>query len=705
MGDSWQNVALRTLHPKLRMFANCNADVSSAKSEVQAALRVTTAAVANSTPPLATALAPAEAPRRGTAKQHGVDVLSQRDAVEVSVFVRATDSLPPVPGQQTLRGMGTRHMTLDEADNLARDGSTIFIEPADALKLPRPIKGSAGSSAPALRAPGTSTADLGDGQGMLIGIIDVEGFDWTHPDFLDANGQTRFVSIWDQGAREGRNRKGMKRGRVITAAAMQAAIADAAVVHVSPHDLEPQSQMLVGSHGTHVASIAAGNSGLCPKADIAAVLIALPEDEIDRRTSFYDSTSLLDAVYHLLELAGERPISINISLGTNGHAHDGSSILDRWIDALLTEPGRSIAIAAGNAGQERPEAPDDLGYMMGRIHASGKIDAQGLDHILEWQVVGDRIKDASENELEIWYEPQDRFAISIRPPDGDWIGPILPGQYLENLQLPDRTLISVYNELHHPTNGANYIAAYLTPFFAPDVIVGIPAGTWQVKLHGLVIRDGAFHAWIERDDPADLGDGSFFWPSFFTEASHVDTSSVSALACGQRIVSVANLDEVRRRAHITSSQGPTRDGRPKPDITAPGTEIVAANGFGDPDAPWIAMTGTSMASPYVTGVIGLMLAAEPTLTAAQILGIIRATARPLPGATYRWANDLGFGVISPAACVAEARRALHRTELKSAVSSGAAAALPAGAPMAAPARRRVAPKPSQTRRPPSRLAP
>lgn len=704
MGDSWQNVVLRNMHPKLRMFSNCNADVSSAKSEVQPALRVTTQAVAASTPPLATAVAPADAPVRGTAKQHGVDVLTQRDAVEVSVFVRATDTLPPVAGQQTMRGMGTRRMTLDEAYDLARDGSTIFIEPADALKLPRPIKGSTGSAAPAPRTPGVATADLGDGAGMLIGIIDVEGFDWAHPDFRDGDGRTRFVSIWDQGAREGRNRKGMNRGRVITAAAMQAALTDAGTVHVSPHDLEPQSQMVVGAHGTHVASIAAGNSGLCPKADIAAVLIALPEDEMDRRTSFYDSTSLLDAVYYLIELAGERPISINISLGTNGHAHDGSSILDRWIDALLTEPGRSIAIAAGNAGQERPDAPDDLGYMTGRIHASGRIDAQGLDHILEWQVVGDRIKDASENELEIWYEPQDRFAISIRPPDGDWIGPVLPGQYLENHQLPDRTLISVYNELHHPTNGANYIAVYLTPFFG-NVIVGVPAGTWQVRLHGLVVRDGGFHAWIERDDPADLGDGNFFWPSFFTEASHVDSSSVTALACGQRIISVANLDEVRRRAHITSGQGPTRDGRPKPDITAPGTDIVAANGFGDPGDHWIEMTGTSMASPYVAGVVGLMLAAEPTLTAAQILGIIRATARPLPGATYQWANDLGFGVISPAACVAEARQALVRTELKTTAPAAPAPVTAAGAPVAARARRRAVPQPPQARRPPSRITP
>lgn len=703
MNDSWQNVVLRNMHPKLRMFSNCDAGVSSAKSEVQPALRVRTEQLAAATPPVATAVAPADAPRRGTAKKHGVDVQEQRGAVEVSVFVRATDTLPQVPGQQTLRGMGTRQMSLDEAYLLARDPSTIFIEAADALKLPRPIKGSAGSTAPGRRVAGAAPTEPGDGKGMLIGIIDVEGFDWAHPDFL-VNGKSRFVSIWDQGAKEGRNRKGLKRGRVISAADMQTALADAAKIHVSPHDLEPQSQMVVGSHGTHVASIAAGNSGLCSGADIAAVLIALPEDEIDRRTSFYDSTSLLDAVYYLLEVAGERPISINISLGTNGHAHDGSSILDRWIDALLTEPGRSICIAAGNAGQERPEAPDDLGYMMGRIHASGKIDAQGLDHILEWQVVGDKIKDASENELEIWYEPQDRFAISIRPPDGDWIGPVLPGQFIENHQLPDRTLISIYNELHHPTNGANYIATYLTPFFGTDLIVGIPAGTWQVRLHGLVIRDGAFHGWIERDDPADLGDGSYFWPSFFTEASHVDSSSVSALACGHRVVSVANLDELKRRAHITSSQGPTRDGRLKPDITAPGTRIVAANGFGDPQNLWIEMTGTSMASPYVAGVIGLMLATEPRLTAAQILGIIKATARPLPGATYQWANDLGFGVISPADCVAEASRALVRTELNK-TAPAAAPPITAGVAAAAPARRRTpTPKSPPTRRPPVEAA-
>jgi subtilisin family serine protease len=661
MPDGYESLARRRMHPKLRVLANSDARVNAAKAEVQGCLKVTPA-LAKDAPRLGTAVAPGETSKSKTAVKD-LNTANRRENVEVNVFVRSTQPVRPGRHVRTQGRLASMRLGLEEIENLAGDANIVIIEPAETLKPPRPLKGSATTSSPTARAVGNERKKHGDGAGVIIGLIDVEGFDWAHPDFLDQAGNSRFVGIWDQGAKKGTRPRGFDYGRVITPADMARAVAEAKQVQVSPHDLEPQSQMVVGSHGTHVASIAAGATGVCSKADIAAVLISLPDEDLERRTSFYDSTRLLDAVIYLLEFAGDRPISINISLGTNGHAHDGSSALDRWLDVLLAEPGRSICIAAGNAGQERPEAPNDLGYMLGRIHAGSRIAAQGLDHDLEWEVVGDRIKDASENEMEIWYEPQDRFAISILPPDGQWIGPIAPGEFLENLQLADRTMLSVYNELHHPANGANYIAVYLTPFMG-DVVVGVKAGAWLVKLHGLVVRDGRFHAWIERDDPVDIGDGAHYWPSFFSARSNVDASSVSALACGQRVVSVANLDEARRSAHITSSQGPTRDGRPKPDIAAPGTDIVAANGFGDPSEPWLPMTGTSMASPYVAGVIGLLLAVEKTLTAAQILGILKATAQPLPGGTFEWVNDCGFGVIMPEACLREAGRITARLDAK-----------------------------------------
>ena len=105
-------------------------------------------------------------------------------------------------------------------------------------------------------------------------------------------------------------------------------------------------------------------------------------------------------------------MSINISLGTNGGAHDGSTGVSRWLDALLATEGRAICVAAGNAGQEKGEAPDDIGWIMGRIHGSGHIAAAGLAAELEWTVVGNGIVDVSENEMEIWYSAQDRFSVA-----------------------------------------------------------------------------------------------------------------------------------------------------------------------------------------------------------------------------------------------------------------------------------------------------
>jgi subtilisin family serine protease len=130
---------------------------------------------------------------------------------------------------------------------------------------------------------------------------------------------------------------------------------------------------------------------------------------------------------------------------------------------------------------------------------------------------------------------------------------------------------------------------------------------------------------------------------------------LSSLACGPRVTGVANYDESRERLNVSSSQGPTRDGRPKPEIAAPGTDIIAACGF-HPTQKWIGMTGTSMASPFVAGVSALMLSLNPKLTAAQIGGIIRRTSRPLPGSSYAWQNDAGFGVIDAKACLREAVR-------------------------------------------------
>lgn len=70
---------------------------------------------------------------------------------------------------------------------------------------------------------------------------------------------------------------------------LDTAIANAPVFGFPPQLLEKQSQMTTGLHGTHVASIVAGNRGICRNAFLAGVLISLSDEEYDRRRSFYDS--------------------------------------------------------------------------------------------------------------------------------------------------------------------------------------------------------------------------------------------------------------------------------------------------------------------------------------------------------------------------------------------------------------------------------
>lgn len=564
--------------------------------------------------------------------------------------------------------------------SLQQDSGVAFVHPSQPLTFDEPLDHPALSAAPTPRTVGDAKlrAAHADGAGVIIGVIDVGGFDFAHPDFRDAAGGTRFLSIWDQGSdfRPPPSANGTSRfdyGSDLTKTLMDAAIAAEAAGKFHATLIERQSQSAEGSHATHVASIAAGNSGVCPKAEIAAVLISVPalKDRLaERRATFSDSTRIVHAVEHLLEIARKagKPISINISLGTNGGAHDGSSGVSRWLDALLSDPGRAVTVAAGNAGQEKGATADDIGFITGRIHSSGRIAARGLSVDLEWTVVGNGIEDLSENELEIWYGAQDRLTVMVKPPSpgADWIT-VRPREYVENRRLPSGTTVSVYNELYHPTNGGNYAVVYLSPNLQPGSVRGVDAGVWRIRLVGDEIRNGRFNCWIERDDPIEIRSVGavrlYRFPSFFSEGSNVDSHSISSLACGHRVISVANLDDARQRINISSSQGPTRDDRMKPDIAAPGTSIVAAKGFTQDGKVWIGKTGTSMASPYVAGVVGLMLSANSDLTSAQCSGILQRTARPLPGASYEWSNDAGFGVIDAAAAVEEARTFNQRIEI------------------------------------------
>ena len=668
----------RKCQPRLRMIANGNSKVNTVRAEQCASIAVTSQTLLKEVPvqrhEAAIPIKKSELPRRvkrGSLKKVASNVVA-------NVFIETLDASSlgkrSLPGERArTSNLVTAQVPLSKIKDIAANPQVTYVELGEPLAVPVPkVSADKVSAPPATSRKFGTTQQRKKAENVLIGIIDVQGFDFSHPDFLDGNVKTRFVRIWDQAGTSRPHPKDSKGGRQFDYGSelrqehLNAALKAAPKLKIPAYELEAQSQMAVGSHGTHVASIAAGNRGVCSEAMIAGVLISLPAADQDKRKSFYDSTRVADAVDYLVMLADElskerkQPVrlSINVSLGTNGHAHDGSSAISRWIDSVMSVPGRCVSVAAGNAGQEIAAFEGDSGFVMGRIHTSGTVPASDLVKDIEWLVVGNGVADLSENELEIWYSPQDRFDVRVRPPNSDqWIGPIEPRQFIENQQLKDGCFISIYNELYHPANGANYISVFLSPLLSDQGVVGVTAGLWTVRIRGREVRDGRYHGWIERDDPRPLGrvgdQEMWRFPSFFSESSNVDNSSVSSLACGQRVISVANLDDARERINVSSSQGPTRDQRSKPDTAAPGTNIVAAKGFAGPDDLWVKMSGTSMASPFVAGVAGLMLGIEPKLTAAQIEGIIVRTARPLPGGNFKWTNDAGFGRIDPEACLVE----------------------------------------------------
>ena len=652
------------IEPKLRMYANCDQDVNEVRAIQNGNLilqKSVPAGIAN------IALENVTAPVSFTKDLVKRRLKNPSEGISTNVFVaitpEASNSSKKIKGEVIRKGnIVASRVALTDLEGLSKSKDVVAIELPRILKLAEPVITKSFADRPAGNKWDDLRKQYPAKNEVMIGIIDVGGFDFAHEDFLDANGKTRFIKIWDQGGNFRKPPKNFKYGSEFDNNVLNNAIKNAKTVGVPATRLEKQSAVSMGSHGTHVASIAAGNSGVFPKAKIAGVLIALTESDLDRRKSFYDSASIVYAIDYLLEVAREEnlPISINISLGTNGHAHDGSDATSRWIDAELTLPGRCVCIAAGNAGQEKALSQNDFGFTMGRIHANGKIAVTGLSKDISWTVIGNGISDISENEMEIWYEPQDRISLMIKPPGGEWIGPVKPNEFIENKQLPDGSYISIYNDLYHFANGNNYIGVYLSPNLKKaDNIIPVKAGNWLVRLKGEEIRNGEYNAWIERDDPKPLGASgkkeNWNFPSFLAGNSNTDNTSISSLACARYVIAVGNCDLANEQINISSSQGPTRDKRNKPEVVAPGTNITAAKGFSSEGDDWISMTGTSMASPYVCGIAAWMMSLERNLSASQIQGIMIRTSTPLPGDGYNWNDDTGFGLLNSAACLEEAK--------------------------------------------------
>ena len=466
------------------------------------------------------------------------------------------------------------------------------------------------------------------GRNVVVGVVDY-GCDFAHRNFLTGAGRTRLLSIWHQGGVT-TPQSPLGYGREYTPSEINAALAQPDPYTALGYGPPVDTPLSKGSHGTHVLDISAGSgggsgvAGFAPNADL--IFVDVFHNDIPFSgpsvvgSSFGDSTRLLEALKYIFDKAGSRPCAVNISLGTNGGPHDGTTLVEKGIDSLLSAaPNRAVTIAASNSFDDG-------------IHASGTVPNGGFVDLI-WRIPQG---DGSDNEFELWYSGNDRIALELLTPTGQSLGRITPGN---NGSVEQNGIVEVFaaNRTGDPNNNDNMIGIFLDRRAAP--------GRWTIRLHGEAIVSGAFQAWIERDN---LSPSSFAPP-------HDNTHTIGSISCGRLSISVGSYDAHKPELPISwfSSAGPTRDQRQKPEVSGPGHGVLAAHSRTRTGVT--TKSGTSMAAPSVAGIIALLLGEAKSrnhdLSAADIRDIVVASARRSPPGGAGWNDRYGHGRIDAAAAI------------------------------------------------------
>lgn len=448
------------------------------------------------------------------------------------------------------------------------------------------------------------------GNGVLVGIVD-SGIDIFHPDFQTEEGTTRILELWDQTI-PGAPDSGYPTGRIFTQEEINRAIAE--------NDRSFPSRDLSG-HGTHVAGIAAGNGrasggrqkGVATESELLIVKLGNVFPEAFPRT-----TELMLGMEYCVRKAMElnRPLALNISFGNSYGSHDGTSLLETYIDNLSNLGRTTIAIGSGNEGNK------------GR-HASGKL-TEGERTQLELVV--------SENEtslsLQIWKNYVDTFQIRLLAPSGANV--TLTEQSLGSYRdVLDGTQLLWYFGEPSPYSVSQEIYLEMIPGTGNTFI---QSGIWKLQLTPVDIVDGTYNMWLPSGNSINPAT-SFLVPSTETTLTIPSTAS--------NPITVAAYDSNTDTFAPFSGQGFTGLSLPKPDIAAPGVDIISTA----PGGGYTANTGTSMATPFVTGSAALLMEygiiqnRDPYLYGQKVKAYLQKGARHLPAEQNYPSPAIGWGAL------------------------------------------------------------
>lgn len=523
--------------------------------------------------------------------------------------------------------------------------------------------------------PVTMRTPFLNGRGVLLAVLD-SGITWDLEVFRKTDGSTRIRYLWDQtvlrdrtlpgeqvtsqeqetswewalpqnqivpertgDVRYGKMPDGFSLGTEYTAEEINAALQLPALER---YRLIPSRDL--SGHGTAVAGIAAGKSadgfytGAAPEAELIVVKLGLPENSGGVEEGFPRTTEILRGVTYALRKAGQlnMPLVINLSFGNSYGSHDGSSLLERFLDNA-SEIGKTvICVGSGNEGAAR-------GHFAGNITRDSRVEL----------AVGNYERSLN---IQLWKNYSDVFRVRLQSPGGEeaeLTTNIQGGKYTLRLE---QTRILVY--LGEPLPYAVAQEIYLE--MIPVTGSYIDAGIWAIRLEPVMTVTGQYYLYL----PAGNGRGD---STGFYRSTPQMTLTVPSTAA--KVITVGAYDPVydtyadfsgRGYADSTRTIGVAAAGLTKPDLVAPGVNIQAPDVYGT----FTPTTGTSFATPIVSGAAALLMewgivrGNDPFLYGEKVKAYLRKGARPLRGEMEYPNERVGYGRL----CVADSLPQTGTTE-------------------------------------------